>query len=69
MTRLQLVAAYFEEVRPTDNPVDDLRDEVMDFIEENRDNLELSCNGICYEHSHAKVLQCHTILLRGRKRK
>jgi len=41
------------------NPVNPLRDELIEFIKQNIDLLSLPCDGNCYGHSDAKVLQCH----------
>ncbi len=48
------------------NPIDELRVEVMDFIEENREFIQLPCHGNCFAHSDPKVVQCH-IQLKRRK--
>ena len=39
--------------------VNTLRDELILFIEENRNRLSLSCNGDCYQHHDGVVLSCH----------
>lgn len=41
-----------------DNPINDMRDELIDFIEGHRDRLSLPCNGNCYAHSDGVVLSC-----------
>ena len=49
------------ELEPEDlphNPVNDLRDTLISFIEKHRDNLSLPCNGNCYEHEDGVVTFC-----------
>jgi hypothetical protein len=46
---------------PTTDPVDELRNEVMGFIEKNRSHITLACDGNCYNHNWAKVIQCHSM--------
>lgn len=44
------------------NPVNPLRDQVIRFIEKNRDRLSLPCDGDCYQHPDGMVIHCHTTL-------
>ena len=44
------------------NPIDVFREEVMGFIANNKERLQLTCHGDCRLHSAAKVIQCHMIL-------
>ena len=48
------------------NPIDDHRDEIIEFIERNKGRLSLPCSGNCYEHSDAVVLFCHRSLTKER---
>lgn len=40
-------------------PTNPLRRELMAFIEDHKDLLSLPCDGNCFGHSDAKVLQCY----------
>lgn len=46
------------------NPINDMRNRIISFIRENRDRLSLPCDGDCYQHGDAMVLNCLN-LLRG----
>ncbi len=41
------------------NPSNVLRDELIAFIQEHEEQLSLPCDGNCYNHTDAKVLQCY----------
>lgn len=43
-----------------ETPVNALRDELIEFIEHNRNRLSLPCNGDCYQHHDGVVLFCHS---------
>lgn len=47
------------------NPVNALRQELKRFIQENRDQLSLACDGDCDQHPDGMVLHCHTTLKEG----
>ena len=44
-------------------PINEMRNRLMTFIENNRSRLSLPCNGNCYEHHDGVVLYCHRQLL------
>lgn len=44
------------------HPINDMRDEIIRFIENNRDRLSLPCGGDCYQHTDAMVLNCHDMV-------
>lgn len=44
------------------NPVNDMRDQIIAFIQDNRDRLSLPCDGDCYQHADAMVLNCHNMV-------
>tara|TARA_Y100000114_G_C11762492_1_gene330678 strand:- start:899 stop:1240 length:342 start_codon:yes stop_codon:yes gene_type:complete len=52
---------YKEDVAPT--PVNAKRDELIQFIQTNKNRLSLPCNGDCYQHVDGVVLFCHAALL------
>ena len=41
------------------NPVNELRDTLIEFIETNRENLSLPCSGNCYTHEDGLVVFCY----------
>lgn len=41
------------------SPVDLMRQELEEFIDRNRNNLSLPCDGRCSEHMDLIVLHCH----------
>jgi hypothetical protein len=43
----------------TPSPINKMRDELMTFIEENRNRLILPCDGDCYSHHDGVVIHCH----------
>lgn len=47
-------------------PINNMRDKLITFIEENRSRLSLPCNGNCYEHHDGVVLFCYQQLLEER---
>lgn len=44
------------------SPINRLRDEIIQFIENNKDRLSLPCDGDCYQHTDAMVLNCHDMV-------
>ena len=62
MTKEALARVLERTLEEEKDPVDFLREEVMDFIEKNREKIHLTCHGDCRLHSAAKVGQCHLIL-------
>jgi hypothetical protein len=42
-----------------DNAVNNLRDTLISFINENKEKLSLPCNGNCYEHGDGVVTFCY----------
>jgi hypothetical protein len=42
-----------------DNSVNAKRGEIMQFIEDHRNQLSIPCSGKCYEHSDGVVLTCY----------
>ena len=59
-TREELLTAALMESRPTQTgPINKMRDELSLFIEKNRLELSLECDGACYEHTDATVMLCH----------
>lgn len=44
------------------NPINDMRDSIMAFIQVNRDRLSLPCDGDCYQHGDVMVLNCHNLV-------
>lgn len=46
------------------NPVNDMRDQIIEFIRDNQDRLSLPCDGDCYQHTDAMVLNCHNMVRR-----
>ena len=46
-----------------ENEFNNYRDQIMEFIRENKGRLSLPCNGNCYEHTDATVLFCHKQLM------
>lgn len=53
-----LVDCILDSIPPTDDPVDEMRVEVMQFIEGHDDELILGCHKNCYEHSAVRVAHC-----------
>tara|TARA_A200000159_G_scaffold146990_1_gene153710 strand:+ start:270 stop:590 length:321 start_codon:yes stop_codon:yes gene_type:complete len=45
------------------SPVNKLRDDIINFIQSNKQQLSLPCDGDCYQHHDGVVLYCHTQLL------
>ena len=43
-----------------ESPVNALRDEIISFINQNRNRLSLPCDGDCYQHHDGVVLFCHS---------
>lgn len=41
------------------NPVNNMREELVAFIDSHRDQLSMPCNGKCYEHCDTIVVSCH----------
>ena len=41
------------------NPVNQARDEIIQYIQKNRERLSLPCDGDCYQHPDGMVLHCH----------
>ena len=39
--------------------IDEMREELVNFINENRNRLSLPCDGNCYEHTDGVVLACY----------
>jgi len=50
-----------EEIPET--PINQMRNSLIAFIENNRSRLSLPCNGNCYEHHDGVVLFCYKQLL------
>ena len=42
-----------------EDPVNAYRVEIMEYIDRMRGRITLSCDGNCFAHSAAKVLQCY----------
>jgi len=61
MTPEELIALLEGSISAND-PMDPLRDEIMAFIAAHKNEITLSCDGNCYAHNWAKVLQCHNII-------
>jgi hypothetical protein len=57
----QLLAYDIAEV--PDSPMNGARDDIMSFINNNRDRLSLRCDGNCYAHSDGMVTNCYRQLL------
>ena len=51
------------------NRVNPMRDELIEYIKQNKQQLSLFCPGDCYEHTDVIVLNCYTQLLRAREEK
>ena len=47
-----------------DNPVNQLRDRIIAFVDNHKGQLSLPCSGNCYEHSDAVVVTCYRELVR-----
>jgi hypothetical protein len=41
-----------------DNPINRMRDEMVNFITNNLNRLSLPCNGDCYSHNDGVVISC-----------
>ena len=55
--------SYKESVRDLPpNPVNTLRDEIIQYIQENQNRLSMPCDGDCYKHPDGMVLHCHEML-------
>jgi len=48
-----------------DNPINDMRNQLMSFINDNKNRLSLPCDGNCFNHADGVVLYCHTKLMEG----
>ena len=53
---------YKQDVIPQ-TPINQMRDQLITFIGNNRSRLSLPCNGNCYEHHDGVVLFCYKQLL------
>lgn len=59
-TDMHLLLHYTISVRDIpENPIDEMRDKLVAFIQTHKDQLSLPCNGNCYEHSDGVVLSCY----------
>ena len=45
-----------------DNPINEWRRKIMQFIKDNQNTTQLECHGNCFLHSDVKVAQCYEIL-------
>lgn len=60
------ILSYKSDVRSLPaNPVNRLRDEIIDHIQKNKDRLSLPCDGECYQHPDGMVIHCHMALKEG----
>lgn len=50
-----------------ESSVNTLRNELIEFIGENKSRLSLPCDGDCYQHHDGVVLYCHRALLEDNK--
>ena len=45
------------------SPINVMRDNLNEFIENNRNKLSLPCDGDCYKHHDGQVVFCHNQLM------
>lgn len=43
-----------------------IRDQIKEFVRDNKDRLSLFCDGDCYKHSDAVVLDCYKNFLENK---
>ena len=48
------------------NPVNTIRETLINFINTHREQLSLPCNGNCFEHSDGTVMSCYHQFLEDR---
>jgi len=60
-TQMHEFLQYKADVAPS--PVNAMRDDLIEFITNNRNRLSLPCDGDCYQHVDGVVLFCHAALL------
>ena len=60
--QLHDILQYKTDVIPH-SPINSMRDRLISFIEINRNNLSLSCDGNCYSHHDGQVVYCHNQLM------
>ena len=58
LTRPQIYDLLRYKGSDRNNPINQMRDRILAFIEDRADALALPCHGRCYEHSDAIVVAC-----------
>ena len=63
---LQALILLTRQATPS-NRVNDMRDDLIRYVERNKNRLSLFCNGDCYHHTDAVVLYCYFQLEEARR--